>query len=114
MEPFGFSLWFLAIPFACLTLMYIVLVIANWKTTGEIKKILPPEILLKVFAVFMVASVIFVLALLRVIQESTVSALLGALAAGVFGFTSGSRGTDDVARPPAQPGDTRPPAHPGG
>ncbi len=71
-----FCLIFLAIPFACLTLMYVVLVVANWKTTGEIKMILPPEILLKVFAVFMVAGVIFDLAVLKIIQESTVSALL--------------------------------------
>lgn len=75
--------------------MYVILVLANTKTTGEIKRILPPEILLKVFAVFMVASVIFVLALLKVVQESTVSALLGALASGVFGFTSSSRGKDN-------------------
>ena len=91
MEPFQFSLWFLAIPFICLTLMYIVLVIANWRTTGEIKKILPPDILLKVFAVFMVSSIIFVLAVMKIIQESTVSALLGAVATGVLGFSTSKR-----------------------
>jgi heme/copper-type cytochrome/quinol oxidase subunit 3 len=88
MEQLIFCLWFQGIPFACLTLMYVVLVIANWKTTGEIKMILPPDILLKVFAVFMVASVIFALAVLKIIQESTVSALLGAVATGVLGFSS--------------------------
>src|SRR5260370_19470936 len=80
-------LWFLAIPFGCLTLMYVVLVIANWKTTGEIKNILPPDVLLKVFAVFMVVSVIFVLAVLKIIQEATVSALLGAVVTGVLGIS---------------------------
>lgn len=87
-----FCLIFLAIPFACLTLMYVVLVVANWKTTGEIKMILPPEILLKVFAVFMVAGVIFALAVLKIIQESTVSALLGAVATGVLGFSAKKEG----------------------
>jgi hypothetical protein len=96
MDKLCFSLWFLAIPFACLTLMYVVLVVANWKSTGEIKKILPPDILLKVFAVFMVASVIFVLALFEIIKESTVSALLGALAAGVFGFASSRKSEGDA------------------
>jgi len=71
--------------------MYIVLTLTNWKTTGEIKMILPPDILLKVFAVFMVASVIFVLAFLKIIQESTVSALLGAIATGVLGFSALNR-----------------------
>jgi hypothetical protein len=72
--------------------MYVVLVVANWKTTGEIKMILPPEILLKVFAVFMVAGVIFALAVLKIIQESTVSALLGAVATGVLGFSGKKEG----------------------
>jgi uncharacterized membrane protein YoaK (UPF0700 family) len=76
--------------------MYVVLVIANQRTTGEIKKILPPEVLLKVFAVFMVVSVIFVLAVLKIIQESTVSALLGAIATGVLGISfSKSKGDGD-------------------
>jgi len=91
MEKLQFCLWFLGIPFTCLTTMYVVLVLANWKTTGEIKKILPPDILLKVFAVFMVASVIFALAVLEIIQESTVSALLGAVATGVLGFSASKR-----------------------
>ena len=96
MDQLSFALWFLGIPFGCLTLMYIVLVVANWKTTGEIKKILPPDVLLKVFAVFMVASVIFALALFKIIQESTVSALLGALAAGVFGFAASRKSDGDA------------------
>ncbi|HNZ64587.1 MAG TPA: hypothetical protein PKJ10_02015 [Smithella sp.] len=91
MDQLIFCLLFLLIPFLCLTLMYIVLTLTNWKTTGEIKMILPPDILLKVFAVFMVASVIFVLAFLKIIQESTVSALLGAIATGVLGFSALNR-----------------------
>jgi hypothetical protein len=69
--------------------MYIALLIVNFRTTGEVKSILPPTILLKVFAVFMVVSVIFALALLKLIQESTVSALLGAIATGVLGVAIG-------------------------
>ncbi len=88
MDQLQFCLWFLGIPFACLTLMYVILVATNWKTTGEIKMILPPQILLKVFAVFMVTGVIFSLAVLKIIQESTVSALLGAVATGVLGFSA--------------------------
>lgn len=96
MEQSTFTLWFLGIPFACLTLMYIVLVLANWRTTGEIKKILPPEILLRVFAVFMVAGVIFALAVLKVIEEATVSALLGAIATGVLGFAGKNKNESDT------------------
>jgi heme/copper-type cytochrome/quinol oxidase subunit 3 len=86
MEKSCFFLWLL-IPFGCLTLMYLILVAANWKTTGEIKNILPPDVLLKVFAVFMVVSVIFVLAVLKIIQEATVGALLGAVVSGVLGIS---------------------------
>ena len=64
----------------------VVLLIANWRTTGEIKNILPPDVLLRVFAVFMVVSVIFVLAVLKIIQEATVSALLGAVVTGFWVF----------------------------
>jgi hypothetical protein len=87
--PPWLMLSFLAVPFGCLTLMYIALLIVNFRTTGEVKSILPPTILLKVFAVFMVVSVIFALALLKLIQESTVSALLGAIATGVLGVAIG-------------------------
>jgi hypothetical protein len=93
-SQFIFCLIFLGIPFVWLTVMYLVLVLTNRATTGEIKKILPPEILLKVFAVFMVAGVIFVLAVLKIIQESTVNALLGAVATGVLGFSS--KKSDDI------------------
>jgi len=97
MDQLQFCLIFLGIPFTCLTLMYVVLVTTNRTTTGEIKKILPPDILLKVFAVFMVAGVIFALAVLKIIQESTVSALLGAVATGVLGFSSSKRKDDSDA-----------------
>jgi len=95
MDKLKFCLIFLGIPFTCLMLMYGILIIANWKTTGEIKKILPPDILLKVFAVFMVAGVIFALAVLEIIQESTVSALLGAVATGVLGISVSKRKDDE-------------------
>ena len=86
MDQYQFYLWFLGIPFACLTTIYIVLAWVNQKTTAEMKWILPPDILLKVFAVFMLVSVIFVLAIMKLIQESTVSALLGSIASGAIGM----------------------------
>jgi len=81
-----FYLLFLAIPFACLTIMYVVLLLTNKSTTGEIKFILPPDMLLKIFAVFMLVSVIFVLASTKILSEATVSALLGAIASGAIGM----------------------------
>ena len=88
MDQYRFYLWFLAIPFVCLSVMYIVLTIANAcrNTTGEIKFILPPDILLKVFAVFMLVSVMFVLTVMKYIQETTASALLGSIASGAIGI----------------------------
>lgn len=96
MGQYGFYLWFQAIPFFCLTAMYIVLTIANacQNTTGEIKFILPPDILLKVFAVLMLVNIIFVLAIMKVIQESTVSALLGSIGTGAIGIVFTARKDD--------------------
>jgi hypothetical protein len=44
----------------------------------------------------MVAGVIFALAVLKIIQESTVSALLGAVATGVLGFSVSKRRDEDA------------------
>jgi hypothetical protein len=85
----------IAIPFVCLTIMFMVLVITNRKTTGEIKYILPPDILLKIFAVFLLVSVIFILAISKVLSESTVSALLGAIGSGAIGMSLSSKSKDD-------------------
>ncbi|MCG3704624.1 hypothetical protein [Aliarcobacter butzleri] len=85
-----FFIWFISIPFVCLTVMFIVLVFVNKNTTGEIKKILPPEILLRIFAVFLLVAVIFVLAVNNFLTESTVSALLGAIASGAIGMSLSS------------------------
>lgn len=85
----------LAIPFICLTVMFIVLILANKKTTGEIKRILPPDILLKIFAVFLLVSVIFILAISKILSESTVSALLGAIASGAIGMSLSSKSKGD-------------------
>ena len=84
----------LAIPFVCLTIMFVVLVLANTKTTGEIKYILPPDILLKIFAVFLLVIIIFILALSKILTESTVSALLGAIGSGAIGMSLSSKNTD--------------------
>lgn len=81
-----FYLLFLGIPFVCLTAMYVILVFANRQTTGEIKVILPPDILLKVFAVFMLLTVVFILGSTKILNESTVSALLGAVVSGTLGI----------------------------
>ncbi|MEZ9440995.1 MULTISPECIES: hypothetical protein [Vibrio] len=85
----------LAIPFVCLTVMFVVLVLANKQTTGEIKRILPPDILLKIFAVFLLVSVIFILAISKILSESTVSALLGAIASGAIGMSLSSKSKGD-------------------
>lgn len=86
MDQNWFFLLFLSVPFVCLTIMYVVLTLVNKPTTGEIKFILPPDMLLKIFAVFLLISVIFVLAVSRIISETTVGALLGAIAAGTLGI----------------------------
>lgn len=86
-----FFIWFISIPFVCLTVMFIVLVWVNKATTGEIKKILPPEILLRIFAVFLLVAVIFILAVNNLLSESTTSALLGAIASGAIGMSLTSK-----------------------
>jgi hypothetical protein len=90
-----FQLLFLGIPFVCLTIMYIVLTMSNKNSTGEIKFILPPEILLKVFAVFMIITVVFILAMNKILNESTVAALIGAIASGMLGISFSKKGKDD-------------------
>ncbi|PAW07714.1 hypothetical protein B6K85_26175 [Vibrio sp. V1B] len=75
--------------------MFVVLVLANKQTTGEIKRILPPDILLKIFAVFLLVSVIFILAISKILSESTVSALLGAIASGAIGMSLSSKSKGD-------------------
>ncbi|MFZ0963682.1 MAG: hypothetical protein WAO35_22690 [Terriglobia bacterium] len=96
MDQYSFYLWFQAIPFICLTAMYFVVTISNaWQhAMGEIKFILPADILLKVFAVLMLVSIIFVLAVLKVIQEATVSALLGSIGTGAIGIVFTARKDD--------------------
>lgn len=79
-------LTFIIFPFAMLSIMWIVLMFTNRKTTGEVKKILPPEILLKVLALFMLVSAIFILGMEKIVNESTISALLGAIATGLLGI----------------------------
>ncbi|WP_233356647.1 hypothetical protein [Pseudomonas mangrovi] len=86
-----FYLGFMAIPFICLTVMFVVLVITNSKTTGEIKFILPPEILLKIFAVFLLTCVVFILAVSKILSESAIAALLGAIASGTLGISFATR-----------------------
>ena len=71
--------------------MYVVLTIVNKTTTGEIKAILPPDMLLKIFAIFLLISIIFVLGVNKIISESTVAALLGAIIAGTLGIVLQSK-----------------------
>jgi uncharacterized membrane protein YjjB (DUF3815 family) len=68
---------------------------SNKNSTGEIKFILPPEILLKVFAVFMIITVVFILAMNKILNESTVAALIGAIASGMLGISFSKKGKDD-------------------
>ncbi|MHB9958881.1 hypothetical protein [Vibrio campbellii] len=93
-ENWMFFTMFMAIPFVCLTIMFVVLVVTNRKTTGEIKLILPPDILLKIFAVFLLVCVVFILAISKVLSESTVSALLGAIGSGAIGMSLNSKSDD--------------------
>ncbi|EIX4890049.1 hypothetical protein [Vibrio vulnificus] len=93
-ENWMFFTMFMAIPFVCLTIMFVVLVLTNRKTTGEIKLILPPDILLKIFAVFLLVCVVFILAISKVLSESTVSALLGAIGSGAIGMSLNSKSDD--------------------
>ncbi len=86
-ENWVFYLIFMAIPFVCLTIMFVFLVWINKNTTGEIKKILPPDILLKIFAVFLIVCVILILAIDKTLSESAISALLGAVASGTVGMS---------------------------
>jgi hypothetical protein len=104
MDENCFQLLFLGIPFVCLTIMYIVLTLANksTKTTGEIKFILPPDILLKVFAVFLLVSVVFILATRKIISEATVAALLGAIGSGTLGIAFSKNKQDDQKKQPGR------------
>lgn len=94
----GDNIWpymiFMSTPFICLTIMFIVLVITNRKTTGEIKYILPPEILLKIFAVFLLSCVVLLLAISKLLTESAIAALLGAIASGTLGISFAARQKD--------------------
>ncbi|WP_222104347.1 hypothetical protein [Shewanella algae] len=94
-ENWIFFTMFMAIPFVCLTIMFVVLVVTNRQTTGEIKFILPPDILLKIFAVFLLVCVVFILAISKVLSESTVSALLGAIGSGAIGMSLSSKSKSD-------------------
>jgi len=86
----SFEAWHLlvmfGIPFLAITIMYWIMVRANTNSTGEIKYIIPPDMLLKILAVFVIVFVVFVLGLTNVIGESTVSALLGAISSGAIGM----------------------------
>lgn len=100
-EKYFLYLVFIVFPFAMLSIMWIVLMAANHKTTGEVKRILPPEILLKVLALFMLVSAIFILGMEKIVNESTISALLGAIGTGLLGiaFKDASPVSSAVATP---------------
>ncbi|MDU8627712.1 MULTISPECIES: hypothetical protein [Pseudomonas] len=63
------------------------LIFMNRVTTGEVKYIMPPDVLLKTFALFILVAAIFIMGMEKIIAESTVSALLGAIATGVLGIS---------------------------
>lgn len=79
-------LWFIMFPFLTLSIMWSVLLLSNRKTAWEVKNVLPPEVLLKVMTLFMLVCAIFILGMERVVNESTISALLGAIATGILGI----------------------------
>ncbi|KWS18423.1 hypothetical protein [Pseudomonas syringae] len=78
---------FLVFPFAILAIMWVFLIFMNRVTTGEVKYIMPPDVLLKTFALFILVAAIFIMGMEKIIAESTVSALLGAIATGVLGIS---------------------------
>ena len=82
---------FLVFPFGILGIMWIFLILMNKSTTGEIKHVLPADVLLKVFALFMLVSAIFIMGMEKIIAESTVSALLGAIGTGILGISMKSK-----------------------
>ncbi|PBP31427.1 hypothetical protein N028_13965 [Pseudomonas syringae USA011] len=67
--------------------MWVFLIFMNRVTTGEVKYIMPPDVLLKTFALFILVAAIFIMGMEKIIAESTVSALLGAIATGVLGIS---------------------------
>lgn len=86
---------FFVFPFAMMGIMWIVLVFFNKETTGEIKRVFPSGMLLKVFALFMIVSAVFIMGMEKIINESTVSALLGAIASGVLGASFSGKKEED-------------------
>lgn len=90
-----FNLIFLAIPFVCLTVMYVVLTLVNRGSSGEIKFILPPDIFLKVLAVFMLGGIVFVLASAKIISAATTGALIGAMVSGTLGISPSEKKSMD-------------------
>jgi hypothetical protein len=79
------------IPFGSLVVMFCFLVITNRKTTGEIKFILPPEILLKVMALLLIVVVTFILAYFKVLDQSVTAAILSSVGTGTVGMHLNSK-----------------------
>jgi hypothetical protein len=71
--------------------MFCVLVITNKQTTGEIKFILPPEILLKVMALLLIVVVTFILAYLKILDQSVIAAILSSVGTGTIGMYLNSK-----------------------
>jgi len=70
------------IVFGCL---YGCIIFGNIKTSGEIKHILPPEMFLKALTVISMVSTISVLGILKILNPESISALIGAIGAGILG-----------------------------
>ena len=73
-----------AIPFASFVIMFVILIIFNKNTTGEIKYILPPDILLKVMAIILVVIVTFILTYLKILDVAVTAAILGSVVTGTM------------------------------
>lgn len=72
------------IPFLAFVIIFCWLVAFNKSTTGEIKKILPPDVFLKVMAVIMVVIAVFILTFYKIMEGSVTAAILGSVVTGTI------------------------------
>lgn len=71
-------------PFLSFVVIFCWLVAFNKQTTGEIKKILPPDIFLKVMAIILVVAVTFILAYYGILETGVTAAILGSVVTGTI------------------------------
>lgn len=80
-------------PFMSLVIMFWVLTHYNSKngSLAEVRLTLPPEILLRIMAVFLIAVITFVLTYQKVMEMSVASAILSSIVTGVIASYRGEK-----------------------